>query len=200
MSSLIGFPTTVDERAARVVAGGVVAMTTTSLVGDQPWMMAPVAAGFAARVLTGPRLSPLGLLATRVVVPRLPGPPRPVSGAPKRLAQAMGLTMSVASLALAAGGRRRASRVVRLALVGAAGLEAFAGVCLACKMFPLLVRVGLASEPDCPECTNVWTRLSHRESVHAHHAHPPAGKPAAGRPATDRDNRPAVDPVRPGMG
>jgi len=182
MSSVIGFPRTVDERAARVVAGGVVTMTATSLATDQPWLMAPVAAGFAARVLTGPTLSPLGQLATRVVVPRLPGPPRPTPGAPKRLAQAMGLTMSVASLALAAGGHRRASRAARLALVGAAGLEAFAGVCLACKMFPLLVRVGLASEADCPECANIWTRLSAR-------VHHPAGDPS-----------PAIGPARASMG
>lgn len=164
MSGVIGFPEVVDERAARVVAGGVVAATATSLVTDRAWVMAPVAAGFAARVLTGPKLSPLGQFATRVVVPRLPGPARPVAGAPKRLAQGMGLTMSLLSLALAAGGRRRSSRGVRLALVGAAGLEAFAGVCLACKMFPLLVRVGLASEADCEECTNIWSRLSKRGS------------------------------------
>jgi len=168
MSSLIGFPRTVDERAARVVAGGVVAMTATSLVTDQAWLMAPVAAGFAARVLTGPRLSPLGRFATKVVVPRLPGPARPTSGAPKRLAQAMGLSMSLASLALAATGRPKASRWVRAALVGAAGLEAFAGVCLACKMFPLLVRIGLATEADCEECTDIWTRLSRRAPAHPH--------------------------------
>ncbi|MBO0691563.1 MAG: DUF4395 domain-containing protein [Acidimicrobiaceae bacterium] len=195
MSSLIGFPPTVDERAARVVAGGVVAMTATSLASDQPWLMAPVAAGFAARVLTGPRLSPLGRFATRVVVPRLPGPARPVSGAPKRLAQAMGLTMSVASLALAAGGRRRASRAVRFGLVGAAGLEAFAGLCLACKMFPLLVRVGLASEPDCPECTNVWRRLSRRAPAHADHTPFSAGDPAARHAAG-----PVVEPADVAMG
>lgn len=145
-------------------------MTATSLGADQPWLMAPVAAGFAARVLTGPKLSPLGQLATKVIVPRLPGPSRPVSGAPKRLAQAMGLTMSLASLALAAGGRPRASRGVRLALLGAAGLEAFAGVCLACKMFPLLVRAGLASEADCPDCADVWARLSRLHPLHVHHA------------------------------
>lgn len=162
MSSLIGFPDTVDERAARVVAGGVVTMTAVSLATRRPALMVPVAAGFLARVLTGPKLSPLGQLATKVVVPRLPGPPRPVPGAPKRLAQGMGLTMSVASLALAATGRRRASVVVRAVLLVAAGLEAFAGICLACEMFPLFVKLGLASEEDCEDCANVWNRLSRR--------------------------------------
>jgi hypothetical protein len=150
MTALIGFPDTVDERAARVVAGGVVAITTTSLLTDRPWLLAPVAAGFAARVATGPKLSPLARLATQVVVPRLSGPARPVPGPPKRLAQGMGLTMSVTSLA---------ARATLALLVGAAGLEAFAGICLACKLYPFLARVGLVSGDDCPDCVNPWARL-----------------------------------------
>jgi hypothetical protein len=169
MTSLIGFPDTVDERAARVVAGGVVAMTVTSLVTDRPWLLAPVAGGFAARVLTGPKLSPLGRLATQVVVPRLPGPARPVPGPPKRLAQGMGLTMSLSSLVLAGRGRRRAARTVLAMLIGAASLEAFAGICLACKMYPLLARLGLVSEDSCPDCANPWARLD--PAAHAHHEH-----------------------------
>lgn len=129
-------------------------------------MLGPLAGGFAARVLTGPKLSPLGQLATKVVVPRLPGPPRPVPGAPKRLAQAMGLTMSVASALLAARGRRRGSRRVLAMLTTAAGLEAFAGICIACRMFPLLVRAGLASSDNCPDCANPWARLSRRSHDH----------------------------------
>lgn len=175
-------------------------MTATSLATDQPWLMAPVAAGFAARVLTGPKLSPLGQLATKVIVPRLPGPSRPVSGAPKRLAQAMGLTMSLASLVLAAVGRRRASRGVRLALLGAAGLEAFAGVCLACKMFPLLVRAGLASGADCPDCANVWTRLPHLRPSHAHHAPPPSDATVAEHHPSPDDPGSTAETARAAMG
>jgi hypothetical protein len=161
MTSLIGFPDTVDERAARVVAGGVVAMTATSLLTDQPWLLAPVATGFAARVLSGPRFSPLGRLATQVIVPRMPGPDRPVAGAPKRLAQGMGLAMSATSLVLAVGlGRRRAARVVAGLLIGAAGLESFAGICLACKLFPLLVRAGLVPASACADCADPWARYA----------------------------------------
>lgn len=156
MASLIGFPDTVDERAARVVAGGVVAMAATALITDRLWLVAPVSYGFAARVLTGPKLSPLGQLATRVVVPRLGGPPRPVSGAPKRLAQGMGLAMSSTALVLGVVlGRRKAARIVLSVLIVAAGLEAFAGVCLACKLYPLLERAGLVSAEDCPDCTDL---------------------------------------------
>lgn len=156
MSSVIGFPDTVDERAARTVAGGVVALAATALVSDRLWLTGPLAYGFAARVLTGPKLSPLAQLATRVVVPRLSGPPRTVSGSPKRLAQGMGLSLSATAFLLGVVfDRRKAARVVLTILLGAAGLEAFAGVCLACKIFPLLVRAGLVSEKACRDCANV---------------------------------------------
>ena len=53
------------------------------------WLFLPLAYGFIARVLSGPRLSPLARLATAVVAPRL-GAPKPVPGPPKRFAQAIG--------------------------------------------------------------------------------------------------------------
>lgn len=153
MATLIGFPDTVDERAARTVAAGVVAMTATALVSDRLWLAAPIAYGFAARVLTGPTLSPLGQLATRVVVPRLGGEPRIVSGSPKRLAQGMGLGLSGSAFVLGVVLRqRRAAHITLTGLLAAASLEAFAGICLACKLFPYLVRVGIVSERTCPEC------------------------------------------------
>jgi hypothetical protein len=161
MGRILGFPDTVDERAARTVAAGVVTIGATALATDQLWLAVPLAAGFAARVATGPRLSPLGLLATKVIVPRLSGPPRPVSGAPKRLAQAMGLTLSITAVVLGPVlGRRRAARAVLGMLVGAAGLEAAAGICLACRLYPVLVRAGLVPEASCSECADISDRLA----------------------------------------
>ncbi|MGI8492716.1 MAG: DUF4395 domain-containing protein [Acidimicrobiales bacterium] len=168
MPSLIGFPDTVDERAARTVAAGVVTTAGVALLSDRLWLTAPLAYGFAARVLTGPKLSPLGQVATRVVVPRLQGPPRPVAGTPKRLAQGMGLALSATALVLGpVMGRRRAARVVLSVLVVAAGLEAFAGICLACKLFPLLVRAGLASVAECADCADPTGRLTTADELPA---------------------------------
>ena len=100
MPKLFSFPHPVNETSARVVATGVVTMATAAVVLDQPWLMVPITYGFAARVATGPTLSPLGQLATRVVTPRLRIEHRYSPGPPKRLAQAMGLAMSGAALAL----------------------------------------------------------------------------------------------------
>ena len=71
------------------------------IVLDQPWLTLFLAYGFLARVLTGPTLSPLGQLVTRVGTPRLGLEPRPVPGPPKRFAQGIGATLSVTAAVLA---------------------------------------------------------------------------------------------------
>lgn len=87
---IIGFPNPVNEKAARTVAGGVLLLSCLTFAlsvtaGDAwLWLAAPISLGFIARVLTGPKLSPLGQFATRVVAPHL-GPPKLVAGPPKRL-------------------------------------------------------------------------------------------------------------------
>jgi hypothetical protein len=53
---LFSFP----HPSARLVAGGVVIMCAMAIALDQPWLIAVIAYGFVARVLTGPTLSPLG--------------------------------------------------------------------------------------------------------------------------------------------
>jgi len=71
---LVLVPNPVNEVAARTVAAGVVLMAVVALVFELPWMLIPLTYGFWARVLTGPTLSPLGQLATRVVAPALRSP------------------------------------------------------------------------------------------------------------------------------
>jgi hypothetical protein len=166
MWKMLDFPNPVNETSARLVAGGVVAMAVTTVAADQPWLMFPLTYGFAARVLSGPRFSPLGLLATRVITPRIERDHKLVPGPPKRLAQAMGLAMSSTALVLHYRyGRRRAARRVLGVLIGAAGLEAFFGVCLACKMFPLLVKAGLVPEKSCEQCNDIWSRPGDRDGA-----------------------------------
>ena len=63
-SDIFRFPNPVNEVSARVVAAGVAAMATTTVVSRQRWMLVPIAYGFVARALAGPTLSPLGQLAT----------------------------------------------------------------------------------------------------------------------------------------
>ena len=158
MASIIGFPNPVNETSARVVAGGVVAMAGATVVLDQPWILVPLTYGFAARLLAGPKLRPLGQFATKVVTPRLNVEHRFVPGPPKRLAQGVGLTMSGTALVLAARGHKRAAYRVLGGLLVAASLEAFFGFCVACSAFPWLMKAGIIPEDVCRECADIWSR------------------------------------------
>lgn len=161
MAGFFDFPNPVNETSARVVATGVVAMAATAAAADQLWLTLPLTYGFAARVATGPRLSPLGRLATEVITPRIPTEPRFSPGPPKRMAQGMGLVMSGAALLLRYRFKRPgAARAVLAGLTVAAGLEAGLGLCLGCKLFQLGMRAGLVPRSVCEECNDIWARYS----------------------------------------
>jgi hypothetical protein len=105
-------------------------------------------------VLTGPTLSPLGRLVTQVVRPRLDVAPRPVPGPPKRFAQGIGAAWTTAAVVLFALGATGAGWVLVALLLVPAGLEAALGFCVGCKVFALLMRVGVIPESVCERC--VW--------------------------------------------
>lgn len=135
MERLFSFPDPVNETSSRVVATGVVVMGVLFLLTGWGWLLAVLVYGFFARVLTGPSLSPLGQLATRVVTPRLPGPHRSVPGPPKRFAQGVGLTFTVAASVAALAGVLGVAQLLIFGLVVAAGLEAAFAVCLGCIVY-----------------------------------------------------------------
>ena len=153
---LFSFPNPVNEVSARLVAGGVVVMGLVTIAFDVKWLTVVLAYGFIARVLTGPSLSPLGQLVTRVITPRLPVEAKPVAGPPKRFAQAIGVLFSVTALALTIADQWTAARVVLALLVVAATLESVFAICLGCKVFALLMRAGIVPEAVCERCNNIW--------------------------------------------
>lgn len=151
------YPSLVDEVAARVTAGGVVVLGAAAIALGWRIVAVALAVGFALRVLWGPRFSPLALLATRVVVPRLRLVPRPVPGPPKRFAQVIGLTFATATaLLLFPLHASVAGYAVLGALVAAATLEAVLGLCLGCRAFALLMRVGVVPAEVCERCSDIW--------------------------------------------
>src|SRR3954447_13004695 len=156
---LLGFPETVNEVAARLVAGGVVLMSVAALVLRQHWLLVPLAYGFWARVLTGPRLSPLGLIVTRVVVPRLGVAERPVPGAPKRFAQAIGAACtSVALVAYFGFGLTGVADVILAMMIVFATLESVFALCVGCRLFALLMRAGVIPAEICEACNDLSLR------------------------------------------
>src|SRR5882724_3718088 len=159
--ALLAFPDPVNEVSARLVAAGVVLLSLATIVFDQPWVTAVIAYGFVARVLSGPTLSPLGQIVTRVITPRLPVPAKPVPGPPKRFAQGMGAVMSVTAAVLGLGfGDRGAAYVVLGFLIAAATLESVFAYCLGCRLFALLMRVGVIPAEVCDRCSNLSGRAA----------------------------------------
>ena len=147
-----------NEKAARTVAAVVLATSVVALATSSYWLLIPLAYGFWARVLTGPKLSPLGRFAMKVAAPRL-GAANYVPGPPKRFAQGMGAAITTAALvAWAVFGATGVASVLLAMLVVAAGLESIFAICLGCKVFALLMRFGVIPDDVCAECNNIWLR------------------------------------------
>jgi hypothetical protein len=164
VNKLFEFPNPVNEVAARVVAAGVLVQALAALVlslATDPrwlWLTVPLALGFVARVVSGPTLSPLGQLASRVIAPRL-GPPKFVPGPPKRFAQGMGAVGTVAAAVLyGVFGLVSATQAILLVAVIAATLESVFAVCLGCVVFGWLQRRGLIPEDVCEACADITRR------------------------------------------
>lgn len=159
LRSLFSFPNPVNEVSARLVAAGVVVLVVATLASRQPWLLAPLAYGFLARVLTGPTLSPLGQLVTRVLTPRLGVAPRYSPGPAKRFAQAIGAVFSVAAAVLALGFGYDHEAYALVAVLGVfALLEAAVGFCTGCAAFRALMEAGVLPESVCLECADIWAR------------------------------------------
>ena len=115
------------------------------------WALVPLVYGFAARVLSGPTLSPLGQLATRVITPRLHVTHRYVPGPPKRFAQGIGLAFTGgAALAWWLDVPALSYALIGL-LVVAATLESVFAICLGCIVFRLVW--------ECEDCDDISERL-----------------------------------------
>lgn len=165
MNQLFAFPNPVNEKAARSVAGGVLVLAALAVATQWLWLTAVLAVGFALRVASGPRFSPLGQLATRVVAPRL-GEAKLVAGPPKRFAQTIGLTVTgAAAIAWFGFGSALVANVLLALIVVAAGLESILGLCLGCIAFGYLMRAGVIPPETCAACNDVSLRLREPSTV-----------------------------------
>jgi hypothetical protein len=158
MRQLLRFPNPVNEVSARLVAAGVVIQCVAILAGAT-WLIAVLAYGFAARVATGPTLSPLGQAVTRGITPRLNLRPRLVPGPPKRFAQGIGAALSLTAAVLHFGfGLSQLALVPVAAILGAATLESVIGFCIGCWIFARLMAFGVIPERVCEACKDLSKR------------------------------------------
>jgi hypothetical protein len=160
--SWFGFPNPVNETSARLVATGAVLQSIAFLLIREWWVLVPLAYGFLARVLAGPRFSPLGRLVTEVITPRLHVEHRFVPGPPKRFAQGVGLVFSGGALIAELGGADVVAVVLIAGLAVAATLEAAFAVCLGCIVFGRLMAWGVIPSDVCEACNDISGRLAAR--------------------------------------
>lgn len=163
-AGVFSFPNPVNEYSARLVAGTIVLLTIAYLLTGSGLLLAFIAFGFVARVLTGPTLSPVGQLSTRVLTPlveRVTGTEGPrVAGQPKRFAQAIGATLSLAAAAFHVSGFTTVAFVLVAMITAAATLESVFGYCLGCSIFAKLMAMGVIPDDVCVECADISARLA----------------------------------------
>ena len=153
MNNLFSFPNPVNDYAARAVAAMVIILVILFEITGNEFLLLFITYGFLARVLTGPTLSPIGLIATRIIVPAIGSPDKPVPGPPKRFAQFIGLILSCAATILVFVFDSPASAKYLMAILGFfASLESILGFCAGCFVFGWLMKLKLIPESVCESC------------------------------------------------
>ncbi len=151
--SLFEFPNPVNEVAARMVAFMVLLLVVATILTGEIWLVVFLAYGFWARVITGPTLSPMGQLATRLLAPKSGIVPKLVAGPPKRFAQFVGLIFSTTALVLINFFDEHSTANMILGVLGLfAFLESVVGFCAGCFVFSYMMRWGLVPESICEKC------------------------------------------------
>ena len=153
MDKLFSFPSPVNDYAARAVAAIVIILVVLFEITANEFLLLFITYGFLARVLTGPTLSPVGLLATKIIVPALGSPSKLVPGPPKRFAQFIGLLISLsATIALFVFDSPTSARYLMAVICFFASLESILGFCAGCFVFGWLMKLNLIPESVCESC------------------------------------------------
>ena len=152
INNLFSFPNPVNEFSARFVAGMVAILTIATILTENQFVAGFLLYGFLARVATGPTLSPIGLLATRVIVPALGNPTKLVAGPPKRFAQTVGLAFSATAFVMLMLDFVLVFQITLAILVVFALLESLAGFCAGCFVFSYLMKWKIIPQSVCESC------------------------------------------------
>jgi len=131
----------IDPRGPRFSAGVTsVVLTVTLLLGDTTpalLLLGLVAATFVTGVVSGPAGSLTGTVYRRWVAPLLPTTRDREDPGPPRFAQAVGLTISAAGIALGLIGVPGAVPIAAAVALVASFLNAAFGFCLGCELYLL---------------------------------------------------------------
>ena len=159
MTSEPRFPRVVDDVTVRLIAAVVLILALVALDLQQQWIYLVLAADFILRTIFGPKASPVAQIVIRFVRPRVHVTSRPTAGPPKRFAAGIGavLTSSAAILWLL-GVASPALVTIGVIMVVFPALESIVGICVGCKLFGVLMKLGVVPEEICLECADISLR------------------------------------------
>jgi hypothetical protein len=153
------FPRVVDDVTVRLIAAVVLVLAVAALALHQWWLYAVLAVDFLLRTSFGPAASPVARGVQRFVRPRVSAAKRPTAGPPKRFAAGIGAALtSVAAVLWALGVAGPVVVTIGAVMVVFPALEAILGICVGCKVFGVLMRLGLVPEEICLECADLSLR------------------------------------------
>ena len=153
------FPRVVDDVTVRLVAAVILVLAIAALGLHQWWIYAVMAVDFTLRVTFGPKASPVALGIQRLVRPRIGAAKRPTAGPPKRFAAGIGAVLTTAAAALwALGVAAPVVVTIGVVMVVFPALESILGICVGCKAFAVLMKLGVVPEEICLECADISLR------------------------------------------
>lgn len=145
-------PFRVSESAVRGVALQVLILSLTTLLTGSLIPLILMLVDFSIRVILIPRFSLLAWISRKVISPLSLFRKKQIIFKPKRFAAAIGMTMSAAALFFMLNNMSVAASLTLIILALFSSLEAFLKFCAGCKIFGLLMKLGLVREDECPDC------------------------------------------------
>ena len=153
------FPRVVDDVTVRLIASVVLVLAIAALALHQWWIYAVLAVDMTLRVAFGPKASPVAQGVQRVVRPRVRAAKRPTAGPPKRFAAGIGAVLTaVAAVLWALGIAAPVVVAIGAVMIVFPALEAILGICVGCKVFAVLMKLGVVPEEICLECADISLR------------------------------------------
>jgi hypothetical protein len=155
------FPRVADDVTVRLIASVVLVLAMAAFALQQWWIYPVLALDFILRTALGPRASPIARGVQRFVRPRVRAVRRPTAGPPKRFAAGIGAVLTTVAAALwALGLADPVVMTIGLIMVVFPALEAIVGLCVGCKVFGVLMKLGVVPEEICLECADISLRRS----------------------------------------
>lgn len=153
------FPRVVDDVTVRLIAAVVLILAIAALALHQWWIYAVLAVDFTLRTAFGPKASPVAQGVQRFVRPRVAAAKRPTAGPPKRFAAGIGATLTaVAAVLWALDAAAPVVVAIGAIMIVFPALESILGICVGCKAFGVLMKLGLVPEEICLECADISLR------------------------------------------